>query len=546
MSGLDGLEARLAAEVGWQSLEHLVTSPDGFGLDTATNVQRAYCWVLQDNTIPDKYWADENVQKTFGGVRPTARSPHMAREVLLLAGVRGAKTLICAAACVWFALKVRLDVGVGRYLKRGERPRVSLVAARADNAREAYNYVRGALTEQPKLQPLLRGEPKRDWLTVLHPSGREIDIKVVAMSAKQGVNLVSRWSAGVLFDEAPRMVADDAEGKVNLDGMVRGVRTRMLAGAPIMYIGSPVGAIGYVYKLFNDNFGKDPNRITVGRSRGSWLNPTHWTPERIESLKNNPLTYDDYLTDECAEFRDVETQMFSSVMVDKATRADPIVVPPDERRKYTAVMDPGTRGNAWALIVAETEDNVRFRVVLAHEWQGSAMQPLNTYQVLAETRDMLKPYGLTTVTTDQWASDPIRDIALTLGLGVSPMPFTAQNKYKRYKAVQTRLNSGLLELPPIENVRKDLLGVKQLVLGSGDLKIRLPETEDGRHCDFAAVLALLCGGYLEETDLERTEREAGELPTEDEEVFVTDNSFRARAQREWDGDDERGEAGDGW
>lgn len=543
---LSELAAHYTAHSGWESLEELVTSLDGFGLDTATPVQRAWCWVLQDNSIPDHLWAVPEVQQTFDNVRPMPRGSFVSREVLLLAGVRGAKTLICAAACVWFAIKCDLSQGPGKYLKRGERPRVSLVSARLSNAQEAFNYIRGALAEQPKLMPLLHGEPRKDSLTVRHPSGRLIDIKVVAMSAKQGVNLVSRWCAGVLFDEAPRMVADDADGKVNLDGMVRGVRARMLAGAPIMYIGSPVGAVGYVYNLFIQNFGKSPNRVTVGRARGSWLNPVHWTPERIEALRSNPQTYDDYLTDELAQFRDVEAQMFTHAGVAQCTREGPLIIAPEAGRTYTAVMDPATRGNAWTLLVAESEDNVRFRVCLAMEWVGSKMAPLSPRTVFDLVKQAVAPYRVATVGTDQWAIDPLRDLARDVGLELSPAPFSKVNKTKRYLAVKFRVESGLLELPPVENMRNDLLSVKQIIKGNGDVDVRLPESADGRHCDFAAGLALLCGGYIEESDVEAYKREQGELPTEDDEHFVTDNSFAARAAREWRGEDDFGSSVDSW
>lgn len=536
----------LVAHTAWESLEELVTSPDGFGLDTATPVQRAWCWVLQNNTVPDHLWAVAEVQETFGGVRPMERGDFVSREILLLAGVRGAKTLICGAACVWFAIKCDLSQGPGRYLKRGERPRVSLVSARMSNAQEAFNYVRGALTEQPRLMPLLHGEPKKDSLTVRHPTGRLIDIKVVAMSARQGVNLVSRWCAGVLFDEAPRMVADDSDGKVNLDGMVRGVRARMLAGAPIMYIGSPVGAVGYVYNLFIQNFGKTHNRVTVGRAKGSWLNPVHWTPERIEALKSNPQTYDDYLTDELAQFRDVESQMFTHAGVAQCMREGPMTIAPVPGKKYTAVIDPATRGNAWTLIIANSEDNVKFQVNLAMEWIGSKMAPLSSRIVFQRIKEVIKPYGIEVVGTDQWAIDPLRDIAREEGLDLAPAPFSKVNKTKRYLAVKFRVDAGLLDLPPVENMREDLLFVKQLIKGNGDIDVKLPESADGRHCDFAAGLALLCGGYIEESDVEAYQREQGELPTEDDEQFESDDSFAARAAREWNGDDERDEAGHSW
>jgi hypothetical protein len=537
------LGAHLSAHTSWESLEELVTSHEGFGLETATPTQRAVCWVLQNNTVPDHLWGDPIVREAFGGERPTPRSPHIAREVLMLAGIRGAKTLICSAAVLWFSINARLDIGPGKYLKPGERPRASLVSARLDNAQEAYNYLHGALTSKPRLMPLLVGNPTATKFTIRHSSGVLIDIKVVAMS-KHGVNLISRWCVVVLFDEAPRIASSESDGKVNLKGMVSGVRARLLHGAPIIYIGSPIGAIGYCYDLFNNNWGKPGNRVTVIKAKGRWLNPFVWTPEVEAALKVSD--YDTWLTDCEAEFRDVEMQMFSSAALEICFRHDPLVRQPVAGKVYTAWMDPGMRRNAWTFLIAETSDNIRFDICLVMEWQGAQAKPLDSFEVLREIKTLIQPYGIVSVASDQYAVDAIRDIARSVGVQIHELAFTGQNKTKRYLSVKTRVNAGFFSIPYSDVFRADMLNVKEVIQSDGTVKIKLAETEDGRHCDFAAGLALLCGGYLEESDEEGHARKQDEAPTEDDEQFVTDDSFAARSAREWDGDDEREDAGHSW
>ncbi len=537
------LRDRTKGQDQWASLEELVTSDEGFGLTTATNTQRAVCWVLQDNTVPDHYWTDPIVREAFGGERPSPRSPLLAREVLMLAGIRGGKTLICAAAVLWFSINAKLDSGPGQFLKKGERPRASLVSARLDNAHEAYNYLFGALTSKPRLMPYLAAKPTATRFTIRHHTGVLIDIKVVAMS-KHGVNLISRWCVCVLFDEAPRIASSEADGKINLKGMVSGVRARLLHGAPIIYIGSPIGAIGYCYDLFNQNFGKPNSRVTVIKAKGRWLNPTVWNPELEAALKI--ADYDTWLTDCEAEFRDVEMQMFSSVALETCFRREPLIREPVEGKTYTAWMDPGMRRNAWTFLIAETSDNIRFDICLVMEWQGAQAKPLDSFEVLRQIKTLIEPYRIVTVGSDQYAVDAIRDIARTVGVQIHELAFTAQNKTKRYLSVQTRVNAGFLSLPYSDAFRADMLNVKQVILSDGTVKIKLAETEDGRHCDFAAGLALLCGGYLEESDEEGYARKQDEAPTEDDERFETDDSFAARSAREWNGEDERDDAGHSW
>lgn len=542
-SSLEQFLAHAQAELFFDSLEELVTSEEGFGLTTATNLQRAVCWVIQNNTIPDHLWEDEVVQEACGHVRPDGVGPGNVREFLLLAGVRGAKTLICAAACVWFAVKVDLSKGVGAYLKAGEVPRVSLVSALKDNANEAFNYVKGALESKPRLRPLLIDEPTMGAVRIRHPSGREIHIRIIAMRG-QGVSLVSRWSAGVLFDEAPRMSSDDADGKINLSGMVNAVRSRMLPGCPIMFIGSPVGAIGYVYKLYEEHFSKESS-VTVIKAKGEWLNPVHWTPELVEHYRTNPRLADDYRTDCLAEFRDVEMQMFSLSVIERAMARGPVMLAPEEGRTYAACMDPAGRNNACTLVVGTTDDNIRFTVAVAKDWQGSKAAPLDFNNVFPEIRDVIAPYGSPSVVSDQWAIDPLRSLAVHHKINLSSIAFTPQNKVKLYKAVQTRMNSGLIDLPYHEEMKNDLLRVKLVVKSNGEPSVKLAETADGRHCDFAAVLALLCGGHLEETDLDKYHAQKNLLPDEDEKIWVPP----PQAKADWQGlDDMRmtQTEGEGW
>ena len=532
---LDAFIAAASAELFFESLEELVTSEEGFQLTTATNVQRAACWVIQNGTIPDRLWADELVQKSFGGVRPNGITNALVREVLLLAGVRGAKTLICAAACVWFAIKVDLSHDVGKYMKAGEVPRVSLVSALKDNAKEAFRYITGAHTDRARLKPLLIGEPTMEAISLRHPTGRQVDIRIIAMQG-EGVSLVSRWSAGVLFDEAPRMSSAEDADKINLEGMVSAVRSRLLPGCPIMYVGSPIGALGYVYKLFEQNFEKPDQKVVVMKAQGPWLNPFWWTPERVHEFATNPRLSDDYQTDVLANFREVELQLFSVESIDRAMARGPVMLPPEAGRVYTGILDPATRNNACTLVLGTTDDNVRFKVPYVTQWQGSKSKPLDFNEVFPEIKDQASPYGVTTFTSDQFAHDIMRSLAVHFGLGLTEVTITQKLKLKIFKATKTRMDSGLIDLPYHDDLREDLLRVKLVVSSNGEPSIKTPESADGRHCDFAMCIAILCGGFIEESNLVDYQAKKDQLPDEVEQYIET----KTQAEKDWLGyDDER-------
>lgn len=465
------------------SLESLFMDPDGFGIDTATPLQRCILRAIEGKPVP------LDMLSNFGDVQPAKPI----KELCVMSGTRGGKTFIACAAAIYASQTVRLDKGAGKNIRPGEVPRISIVSVTAKLADVAYGYIRGAIEASEALKGLLTRQPTADSLFVRHPSGHEIEIGV-APASRAGASLVGRWSAGVIFDEAPRIATEQDGTVVNLEEMVRAIRSRMLDGAMIMYIGSPVGPTGFVYNLVQANWENANQKACVVRAPGPLMNPFNWTPERVAELL--ALDPEAYKTDVLAEFRDPETSLLSAQSVDGATRsADQAILDYDPARIYTAVMDPGTRGNSWSFGIADTTDNMIFRVAMTHEWTGSPSNPLSPKAVLAEMKPILEKYHVEVLLTDQYMADALRDIALDMGILVSPITITPALKLGMYESMRTRFDAGMLEIPPDARLRADLLGLKKRAGGAG-IKIHLSVTPDGRHCDLAAMLALLCGRYL--------------------------------------------------
>lgn len=490
--------ARLTQSRLLQDPELLLTAPEGFGLKKATNVQRALARLIGDNAITDVLWADKDVQEVFGGYRPT--HAERTNELGIVSAVRGGKTLFAAMAVVFATQNVVLDTGPGADMVRGEVPRVSILSVSKDQAETAFGYIKGAVTGSAALAPLLVCEPTVDTITLRHPSGRPIEICVVAAS-QAGTTLVGRWSAGVIFDEAPLMALGEG-GVKDLKDMVTQLRPRMLSGAKIIYIGSPWGNSGFIYDLFTHNWGKPNPTCVFVKARGDQLNPSVWTPEAQEALRKKDEK--SYRLNCLAEFMDPESAMYASVSVDRAMARLEMIRPPEDGKTYSASIDPGFTSNSWTFGIAETEDNVKFDVVLAKQWTGDGRNPLIAGEVFDEMLPDLQAYRCTSsVKTDQYAAQPLLEIALTRGIGLSPVTITKANKFKLYQSVGIRLDSGWLSLPPMPDMRQDLLNVKRRITPDG-VKVILPETLDGRHCDYAAMLALLVGDYLQASEEQRS------------------------------------------
>lgn len=469
--------------------EALLTSSRGFGLTTASNLQRAICRVSDGQDIGDKLWRDPEVQDGFAGVRPAlSRLP---LSMVVLSAIRAAKSTI--ASCAAFRMSQTIDVSG---VIPGDEIRIPVLSVDKDSATATYSKLVGAIMASPLLRERLVGEPTQDSVWLKHPAGPIVEIKVVAL-AKYGQTVVSRWLGGVIFDEGPLMAGEDSVK--NLSEARRAVAGRILPGGQEWIIGSPWGAVGPVYDLVTEHRGKPTEDVVVVKAPGPAMNPYWWTPERCEAeRKRDPKAF---RTNVLAEFADPEEALFPSVLVEPAMRAAPDVLPPTEGVHYVAAIDPATRGNGWTLVVVGHYGyggpggwHPLLKVALAKQWRGTTTRPLDPDAVLRECAADLEAYGLNEAFTDQWSVDALKSLASRYNLDLHEITLDKANRLEFAEGVRTMLSLGTLELPPSREFRQDLVGIKKrIVLGnSGGYSLVLPKTGDGRHSDFGPPLFLCC------------------------------------------------------
>jgi hypothetical protein len=457
-------------------LEWRLTSGYAFGLATASPLQRAICRVIDGKPLSKPMRSEPAVLRAFGGSLPDICAP---REVAIIAGVRVAKSLI--AACTAVHWTQRCDVS---QLGPGETPRVSVVSTSKDNAGAIYDHIVGRMQASPMLRHLIVGDPASEHIMVRHPSGRLVEIAIVA-GKRAGTSLVSRWSAGCIFDEFPRMDGAD-EAVVNWDHQRVQMLNRLLPGAQILNVGSPWTPAGPAYEMVRDHWGAPTDRLVVIKASAIDMWPAYWTPERIAKAKESP---DAFRTDVLGEFASPEDALFPADLVAKAIRP---TQEPDPRLVYVAAMDPATRGNGWTCGIF-TRDGRKKRMVAAKEWRGSRTDPLSPRDVLKELADFLRPYRVTRVSTDRYYIDALVDLARDVGLSLDPETLTDKQRSERYLAVRNAMAAGDIEL--VADVRADMIQLRKRVTPAG-VSIVLPQTRDGRHCDFAPVVMLGIGRWL--------------------------------------------------
>lgn len=496
----------------FSDLESLLTQPDLFGLTTATPLQRAICRIADGLPLGDL----ANNPAVMGALGANWAAGQRPKELVLLSGIRVGKSLLAALLAVYWTQ----TCDVSR-LGPGEIPRISIVSVHKDLAEVVFGHVVGRIMSSERLKKLVIGKPLADSITLKHPTGIPIEICVVA-GTRAGASLVARWSAGCIFDEFPRMMGQD-EGVINWDDSRRAVLERILPGAQMVSIGSPWAPHGPAYDVFTSSWGKPSPDMVVIKAPAWDLNPFWWTPDRIENARKNP---DTFVTEVLGEFRSPEVSLFSTVEIDVCTRAcppNPVELPPDPRCTYRAAMDPATRGNGWTLVVATRQGN-RKKVVFCKEWLGSKIHPLSPKAVLTEMADRLRPYGVKSVDSDQYLGDALKDLAHDLGLHIRVVNMTEREKAAKFMSLKTKMAGGEIEIPPDKKLRGDLIQVQKRSTTNG-IKIVLPKTSDGRHCDYVPSMLLALSVYLEdvvptteESDAARLVRQADAIKKERAEV----------------------------
>ncbi len=240
-------------------LETLLTSRDGFGLESASFLQRAICRVIDGADTTDLLARGSDFDRRCleaavgcpAHLLPVGLPPI---EVVDLEPVRCGKSLRLAA--LGFARSQTIDVGL---IKPGEQgPRISVLATELDQAQAIRGHLQ-MVREKPALHALLIGDAA-DSITVRHPTGLAIEIKVIA-AKRGGYSLASRWSGSGIFDEAPGWYS--TANIVSLEESRDQLHGRLLPGAQGIYAGSKWQPSGFCFEAHRKHFGKPTAEMVV-------------------------------------------------------------------------------------------------------------------------------------------------------------------------------------------------------------------------------------------------------------------------------------------
>lgn len=240
-------------------LETLLCSRDGFGLESATFLQRAICRAIDGVDTADLLARSTDFDRRCleaaigcsASLLPVGAPP---TEIVDMEPVRCGKSLRLAALAV--ARSQTIDVSA---VKAGqEPPRISVLAMELDQAQAIRGHL-GVIDERPLLKALKVGSAD-DSVTLRHPSGLLIPIHVVA-ARRGGYSLAARWSGSALFDESPGWFSTDRI--VSLEESRDQALGRLLPGAQNIFAGSKWQPSGFCFNAHAKHFGQPTAEMVV-------------------------------------------------------------------------------------------------------------------------------------------------------------------------------------------------------------------------------------------------------------------------------------------
>lgn len=454
-------------------LESVLTGA-GFADVPASPLQRAICRAAMGLAVD----LDPGlVEQHFGCAELPEVRP---RRVVLIAGIRGGKSLLSCCAAIAACLTADLS-----RLKGHELPRFAIVGPTVDAARATFVQLTGIMQSSRVLSTFLEGEPTADTIVVRRPDGRRVELVVVA-AHRGGLSVRNRWLVGCVLEEVASFGSEATGAVINAEEILRAAETRLLPGCQAWLISSPFGPTGLLHDLYRQHFGK-PGTTLVVHAPTRALNPS-FPQERIDEIaKEDP---DTAAREYGAQWVDAESAYLAAILVDAAMRREPLV---RAGRAPSAAMDPATRGNSWTLACgwadrpkAPETEMTRVTIAGAWQWTGSRQAPLSPRETLGEIAGILRPFGVRRIYVDGWSFDALQDHARAVGLHL--VQHTGDRE-QPYQTLRTLLGNGAVELPPHPVMRADLVAVRQRATAGGS-KVHLPKTADGRHCDFAPAVAL--------------------------------------------------------
>jgi hypothetical protein len=396
-------------------------------------------------------------------------------EGTIISGARGGKgSRISAPIAAYEAVAG----GHERYLTRGERGIIPVVAQDVRATGIIFGYVKDAFLESPILRSHLADEPKQR--TIELTNRLRIECFPCTLRSLRG------WSipAGVMDEVAFYRLEGAADSDVEIQasirrGMVSFPRTRLIKTS------TPYLQGGVLYDDFKRAWGQDDPDLLVFRAPTRLMNPTVGEARLERERRLDPVRFEREFE---ATFADDLIALLPAAWVERAVRVGRFELAPRKGVTYVAGVDPSGGGaDEFALSVVHLEgDRQTGRVVqdvLKAQGRVGTQSP-DLGSLVREYADILKRYGLREVHGDRYSGQWVRQAFRDAGITYRETDKDASQLYLDCEPLFSQGRIELLDEP--KQARQWRLLERRPRAGGRDLV----EHPRGQHDDRAVVLAV--------------------------------------------------------
>jgi len=378
-------------------------------------------------------------------------------EAWIVCGRRSGKSFELALVAVFLACFCEYR----QYLAPGERATILVVATDRRQARTIFRYIRALLVEVSMLARMVEREAAEE---IDLSNSVTIEVGTSSYRAVRGRTLAAALCDELAFWSSDNSANPDYEVLDALRPAMATIPTAMLLCAS-----SPYAQRGALYDAHRRHFGQDGSPVLVWQAATRIMNPT--VPQRVidEAMVRDPVSAG---AEYGAQFRTDVEAFVSREVIERLVPPGVVECSPVAGTRYQAFCDP-SGGASDSMTLAITHQDGR-RGILDAVRERKA--PFSPESVVAEFCDLLKRYGLRTVTGDRYAGEWPREAFRRHSIEYRP---AESSKSLIYVDLLPKLNSGEVQLLDIPVLINQLAGLeRRTARGGRDSIDHAPNTHD--------------------------------------------------------------------
>lgn len=418
---------------------------------------------------------DAKDRKLFRDCTGMAKPPSSpAREAYVICGRRSGKSFMTAIIAAFMAAFKNWKP----YLSPGEKGWIFIIATDKPQAGIIKAYISGIFQRVPCLRSLIEKETVE---TLELNNGVNIAVKTSSFRTLRGYTVVC-----AILEELALWRSDES---ANPDREVLASVRPALATIPesrLIGISTPYSRSGILYQMWKDYFGQAGGPL-IWKAATRVMNSTIDRRLIENALKEDPQAA---VSEWESEFRSDIEAFISHELVESVTVPKRFELPRLEGVQYYAFADLSSgRQDSAVLALAHVEQGGKIVLDVLRERRP----PFQPKGVIAEFADVLKSYGLQSVTADKYAVGFVTEAFTENGIVVTNSERTASELYLDALPL---LTNGSVELLDNKRLAGQLAGLERRTRAGGkDLITHYP----GGHDDVSNAMAGACVGAFNST-----------------------------------------------